>query len=40
MIGKDYDQGIGELIDNAKKHGEGSRGLALNIEDGRVKAEE
>lgn len=37
LIGKNYDQGIKELIDNAKQHGEMSKGLALSINDGRVK---
>ncbi len=37
LIGKNYDQGIQELIENAKQHGEKENGLALNINDGRVK---
>lgn len=37
LIGKNYDQGLQELIDNAKQHGEQSRGLCLCINDGRVK---
>lgn len=37
LIGKDYDKGIQELIDNAKQHGEMDKGLSLNINDGRVK---
>jgi hypothetical protein len=37
LIGKDYDKDISELIDNAKQHGEKSRGLTMSINDGRVK---
>jgi len=37
LIGKDYDTGIEELIDNAKNYGEKDRGLTLSINDGRVK---
>lgn len=37
LIGKDYDQGIKDLIENSKQHGEKEKGLSLNINDGRVK---
>lgn len=37
LIGKDYDQGIKELIQNAKQHGEIEKGLSFCINDGRVK---
>lgn len=37
LIGKDYDKGIKELIENSKQHGEKERGLSLNINDGRIK---
>ena len=37
LIGKNYDQGIEELIENAKQHGEKEKGLSLCINDGRVK---
>lgn len=37
LIGKNYDQGIQELIENAKQHGEKEKGLSLSINDGRVK---
>ncbi|TSC52315.1 MAG: hypothetical protein LiPW41_526 [Parcubacteria group bacterium LiPW_41] len=37
LIGKEYDQGIKELIENAKQHGEKDKGLSLNINDGKVK---
>ncbi len=37
LIGKDYDKGIKELIQNAKQHGEKEKGLSFSINDGRVK---
>lgn len=37
LIGKDYDDDIAELIENAKQHGEIEKGLSLNIKNGRVK---
>ncbi len=37
LVGKDYDKGIKELIENSKQHGEKEKGLSLNINDGRVK---
>lgn len=37
LIGKDYDIGIKELIQNAKQHGEKDKGLSFSISDGRVK---
>lgn len=37
LIGKDYDQGIEELIETNKQHGERDKGLTLSIKDGRVK---
>ncbi|EKE20774.1 MAG: hypothetical protein ACD_7C00489G0005 [uncultured bacterium] len=37
LIGKDYDKGISELIDNANQHGEKNRGLTMSINDGKVK---
>jgi len=37
LIGKDYDKGIKDLIENSKHHGEKEKGLSLNISDGRVK---
>ncbi|MCI5167358.1 MAG: hypothetical protein D3903_15010 [Candidatus Electrothrix sp. GM3_4] len=37
LIGKNYDDGIAELIDSSKNHGEKDRGLTLSIKDGRVK---
>ena len=37
LIGKDYDKGIRELIQNAKQHGEKEKGLSFSINDGRVK---
>jgi hypothetical protein len=37
LIGKDYDQGIKDLIENSKQHGEKEKGLSLNINNGRVK---
>lgn len=37
LIGKNFDDHIERKIDSAKNHGEKSRGLTLNIKDGRVK---
>ena len=37
LIGKDYDDGIEELIETNKQQGERDKGLTLNIKDGRVK---
>lgn len=37
LIGKNYDKGINELIQNAKQHGEKDKGLSFSINDGRVK---
>lgn len=37
LIGKNYDDGIAKLIDNAKNYGEKEKGLAFNVNDGRVK---
>lgn len=37
LIGKDFDKGIKELIQNAKQHGEKEKGLSFSINDGRVK---
>jgi hypothetical protein len=37
LIGKNYDDGISELIDSAKNHGEFEKGLTINSKDGRVK---
>lgn len=37
LIGKNFDHHIERKIDSAKNHGEKSRGLTLNINDGRVK---
>lgn len=37
LIGKDYDDGITGLIENAKNHGEKERGLTYSINNGRVK---
>lgn len=37
LIGRDYDNGIKELIQNAKQHGEKEKGLSFSINDGRVK---
>ncbi len=37
LIGKDYDKGIIELIQNAKQHGEKEKGLSFSINDGRIK---
>ncbi len=37
LIGKDYDNGIAELIESAQNHGERQRGLTINSKDGRVK---
>jgi hypothetical protein len=37
LIGKSYDKGINELIENSKNHGEKEKGLSLCINDGRVK---
>ena len=37
LVGKDYDKGIKELIENSKQHGEKEKGLSLNINEGRVK---
>lgn len=37
LIGKNYDEDIAELIENAKQHGETEKGLTLNIKNGRVK---
>lgn len=37
LIGKNYDKGINELIQNAKQHGEKEKGLSFSINDGRVK---
>ncbi|WP_319479096.1 ATP-binding protein [uncultured Draconibacterium sp.] len=37
LIGKNYDTGISELIENSKQHGEKEKGLTLCIKDGRVK---
>jgi hypothetical protein len=37
LIGRDYDEGISDLIENSKSHGEKEKGLTLNIKNGRVK---
>lgn len=37
LIGKDYDKGIKELIENSKQHGEKEKWLSLNINYWRVK---
>lgn len=37
LIGKNYDEGIAELIENARQHGEKEKGLALSLKDGKVK---
>ena len=37
LIGKDYDNGISELIESAQNHGERQRGLTINSKDGRIK---
>lgn len=37
LIGKDYDDGISELIEHSTQHGESKKGLTLNIKRGRVK---
>lgn len=37
LIGKNYDRGINELIQNAKQHGEKEKGLSFSINDGRIK---
>lgn len=37
LVGKNYDKGIKELIENSRQHGEKEKGLSLNINDGRVK---
>lgn len=37
LIGKEYDKGIAELIDNAKQHGEKEKGLAFSVNYGKVK---
>lgn len=37
LIGKDYDQGIKELIESAGNHGEKEKGLTLNLKEGKVK---
>lgn len=36
LIGKNYDEGIAQLIENAKQHGEKEKGLAFNL-NGKVK---
>lgn len=37
LIGRDYDERIGDKIDSSKNHGEKLRGLCFNIKDGRFK---
>ncbi len=37
LVGKDYNDHIGNKIDSAKNHGQKERGLCYNIKDGRVK---
>ena len=37
LIGKDYDDGISQLIESAQNHGEFKRGLTIKSKDGRVK---